>query len=176
MCFCRANICGLLTIRTVMVLPASDLSMYGSGAVAEDEPPPEAEPLAGAEPLEGAAKPPPLDAGAAALAGAALLADAAPLPAGAAALAAAELGADDDAVPLELLLHAAVTSIAAQPAAIAALCDQRICCDSFRLLLQLGDLLVTGAFRRPAATLSVVAGWGCGRPLGMPWRSPRFRP
>jgi len=50
-------------------------------------------------------------------------ADAAELPP---AAAAADDDGADDAAPVELLLHAAVTSIAAQPAETAARCVQRI--------------------------------------------------
>jgi len=64
---------------------------------------------------------------------------------------------DEDAVPGELLLHDAVTSIAAQPAAIAALCVQRIWSGSFRYVLRLTvTWLVISAIRVPATLSSVV--------------------
>src|ERR1700712_5648383 len=89
-CFCSASICGLLTISTVIVLPESDLSMYGSGASAAPALPLAAGAdalAAGAEALAGGADA--LAAGAEALAAGAEL-----LPAAAGVLApAADVGA-----------------------------------------------------------------------------------
>jgi hypothetical protein len=134
-----------LTISTLMVLPSVAGFLVGS-----PPPPAPAEPVPAAE-LEAAppelatleAAPPELAA--LELAPPELAAELEPATAELAAevaeltpAPAAEV-ADDPAeeavVPLELL-HAAVTSIAAQPAAMAALFVQRICGGSFRLVLR----------------------------------------
>jgi len=163
MCFCKASIWGLLTMSTLMVLPASDLSKNGSAANVPEPPellpvapddagellpaaPDDAGELLPAAPDDAGELLPaaPDDAGEllpAAPDDAGELLPAAPddagelfpaavdVPAAADVVAAAE---DDDAVPVELLLHDAVTSIVAQPAAIAALCVQRMWKGSFR--------------------------------------------
>ena len=133
---CNSTICGLLTIKTLMVVPAFDLSRNGSDFTAPPPPAPaleapiEAEPAGAeleAEPAGADAEAEPAGADAEAEPAGA---DAEDEPAGADAAElpppAAEADDDgvddaDDAAPVELLLHAAVTSIAAQPAETAAL-------------------------------------------------------
>jgi len=124
-----------------MVLPASDLSKNGSAANVPEPPellpaaPDDAGELLPAAPDDAGELLPaaPDDAGellpAAPDDAGELFPAAVDVPAAADVVAAAE---DDDAVPVELLLHDAVTSIVAQPAAIAALCVQRMWKGSFR--------------------------------------------
>src|SRR4051794_39728675 len=119
--FCRSIICGLLTIRTLMVLPSVAGFLVGSPPPPVPAVPlPAGAELAEAEPEAAGAD----DAAEEAAAGvepataelAAEVAELTPAP----AAEVTDDAAEEAAVPLELL-HAAVTSIAAQPAAMAAL-------------------------------------------------------